>query len=198
MFCHYGIKERNNLSWSMGKKGKMWLEDEQILRGARINPGQRALTTNLHSDLRTKANIQHNFCSPPFLFPPLFFLKKKAFGISNLWSNRWMFSTCFLKACSYDAKCQELYKCTSTPGTCGGEEDSSCDSHLEGAGPTMEVGRGSDSVFHHWRVQLWHDTHTGFWEERLTLVTFPPTTICKKQERQTTESDGEKGIDNKG
>lgn len=68
MFCHYGIKERNNLSWSMGKKGKMWLEDEQILRGTRINPGQRALTTNLHSDLRTKANIQHNLCSPPFFF----------------------------------------------------------------------------------------------------------------------------------
>lgn len=46
MFCQYGVKERNSLSWSMGKKGKVWLEDEQVLRGRRISPGQRALTTN--------------------------------------------------------------------------------------------------------------------------------------------------------
>lgn len=67
MFFHNGVKERNSLSWSMGKKGKSVTRRWAGFKRKEDKPRTEGTDYQLHSHLRTKANnIQHNSSSPRF------------------------------------------------------------------------------------------------------------------------------------
>lgn len=171
MFCHYGVKERNSLSWSMGKKGKSVTRRWAGFKRKEDKPRTEGTDYPLHSHLRTKANnIQHNSNSPRFCggegvdFVWFFFFF--TFVISESWSDRWMPSINMPAPRMLGGNCAKSSRTVLCPGTCAEEGDSSCDNHPEGAGPTTAGGRGSDSASPRWRAPLGLDSHTGFCRER--------------------------------